>query len=395
MSNDEESPTVPFEDSDDPDQEDDGGFTQDVTINTGTLPLFRVSVTEAVKDGLSLQFTIMATRIEGDRGLVVSRQFEDLEWLHHQLVAGNDTEGIIVPPLPMRPEFDPKSAESKTKKQLGSDCNILRPDDFDLECKAVEKYLSLMLSHQTFGRDKNLETFLCEKEAPVRTKVSKGIMGWLSTTIDSARKSQHKDIDDYFGKQRVWAVEYTRVSREASLNFNKVTQSQWRLTSGLQHLSTSLSATLPFKDDSTRAVNKLTLKFAEAVESSRKGLEAVSQTDEKTLGFELDLLARYMDSVKEMLFQRTCLMIVYEDACKALEKAKPQKKQAAEEAKIAAEGAYAHCCENAKKELKTFMRQRILTMQDGLVAFTESQIRTSRDVYSNLVQVLKDVEAEA
>nr|KAG5698813.1 hypothetical protein BaRGS_019665 [Batillaria attramentaria] len=81
----------------------------------------------------------MATRVEGERGLVVTRQFEDLEWLHHQLVTGNETNGIIVPPLPDKPESDPKSAESKAKKQLGPDCHVLKPDDFDLECKSVEK----------------------------------------------------------------------------------------------------------------------------------------------------------------------------------------------------------------------------------------------------------------
>ena len=71
-------------------------MTENVTINTGTLPLFHVTVTEAVKDGTSLQFTIMATKVDGDRGLVVTRQFEDIEWLHHVLVSGNDTSGIIV-----------------------------------------------------------------------------------------------------------------------------------------------------------------------------------------------------------------------------------------------------------------------------------------------------------
>ena len=82
-----------YEDSDD---QDPSGLAENVTINTGTLPLFRVMVTEAVKDGASLQFTIMATRVEGDRGLVITRQFEDVEWLHHQLVSGNETDGIIV-----------------------------------------------------------------------------------------------------------------------------------------------------------------------------------------------------------------------------------------------------------------------------------------------------------
>lgn len=46
------------------------------------------------------------------------------------------------------------------------------------------------------------------------------------------------------------------------------------------------------------------------------------------MGFQLDLHARYMDSVKDMLFRRTCLLVDYEDANRALEKAKPAKRKA-------------------------------------------------------------------
>lgn len=71
-------------------------FLDNVPVKTGLVPVFRVSVTEAVKDGSSLQFTIMSSRTEREGGLVVTRQFEDIEWLHHQLVTGNDTKGLIV-----------------------------------------------------------------------------------------------------------------------------------------------------------------------------------------------------------------------------------------------------------------------------------------------------------
>ena len=45
-------------------------------------------------------------------------------------------------------------------------------------------------------------------------------------------------------------------------------------------------------------------------------------------------------------------------------------------------------------QLKTYMQQRVLMIQEGLVAFTESQIRTSRETYSQLVQSLKDAQTE-
>ena len=59
-------------------------------------PSFTVQVTDAVKDGETLQFTIMSTRIGEENGAVVTRVFEDLEWLHHCLVTQNNVDGIIV-----------------------------------------------------------------------------------------------------------------------------------------------------------------------------------------------------------------------------------------------------------------------------------------------------------
>jgi hypothetical protein len=37
------------------------------------------------------------------------------------------------------------------------------------------------------------------------------------------------------------------------------------------------------------------------------------------------------------------------------------------------------------------MRQRVLSLQESMVAFTEFQIRTHRDTYARLRQALKEV----
>ncbi|KAJ8311257.1 hypothetical protein KUTeg_011192 [Tegillarca granosa] len=174
-----------------------------------------------------------------------------------------------VPPLPPRPEVDAKAAESKSKKQLGSDTKVIVPDEFNKDCRNIEKYLRLVVNHEILGKDKTLHQFLCESEAPFGTNVKRGFMSRLSSKVEEARKGQHKDIDEYFHKQREWATEYTRLKKETS---------------------------------------------------------------------------------DEMLFRRTCSLVEYEDSNRNLDKAKPNKQQAAEDAKKKADKAYEDCTENARRE---------------------------------------------
>ncbi|KAG8156246.1 hypothetical protein JTE90_002220, partial [Oedothorax gibbosus] len=56
----------------------------------------------------------------------------------------------------------------------------------------------------------------------------------------------------------------------------------------------------------------------------------------------------------EMLLTRTNMLVEYENANKALDKAKPHKKQAAEETKLAAEKAFEDCSDIARQEASTF-----------------------------------------
>lgn len=52
---------------------------------------------------------------------------------------------LQVPPLPQRPEVDAKAAESKSKKQLGSDTKIVIPDEFSRDCRQIEKCVFTMI----------------------------------------------------------------------------------------------------------------------------------------------------------------------------------------------------------------------------------------------------------
>lgn len=356
-------------------------------------PPYRVTVPDAVKNGEVLQFTIKVYKWDEDIEVCeVTRDYGDIEWLHHNVITQNNIDGIIVPPLPHRPEVDAKSAESKSKKQLGSDSKIVIPDEFSKDCRQVEKYLRLLLSHESFGRDKNLEKFLCVKEAPVKTKVNFGFFSRMSSAVETARKEHHRDIDDFFTKKREWCYAYSKAIKELSNSFNRMVNAQHRLGTSYADTSKALQFGGVNRDLTSLTINRYLNRLSDATENMRHGVEILCKNDEKTLGFQLDLYARYADSLKDTMFRRTCLLVDYEDANKAYDKAKPAKRKQAEETKHEAETRYEMCCDNARRELKQFLQTRMIAYHDGLVAMAESQIKTARDTYTLLAKTMTSLK---
>ncbi|KAH9492376.1 hypothetical protein Btru_026385 [Bulinus truncatus] len=348
------------------------------------LPLYQVEIPEAVKKAENVLFTIHTTVPGQDKGHIILRQFEDFEWLHHNLVTSNNTDGVIIPPLPMKPLSDPKSAEALSRRQLGDSTKVLRGDQLEIDCKAFQKYLQLMLCHQIFGRDKNLSSFLTDEEAPVRARVNKGLMNRLTSAIDSARKANHKDVDEYFTAQRNFANEYSKAIKEASLNYNKMLVAQWRLSSQYRLLATELTSCTADRDESLVKLNRILKLLSEGCEDEAACYELKSGQGEITLGLYLDLMARYSESLKDMHFRRTCSLIEYQAAEKAVEKAKPMKKAALQEVCDSANQTFERSSEQARKEITSFIQLRLLNSSDAMAKYAELQMKISQDFYSQL-----------
>ena len=82
---------------------------------------------------------------------VIQREYDDFEFLNHVLTSSYDVTGVIVPPLPPRPALDASAAEARAKRQLGQATKNVRSDDFEAECRALDKYLLDLLAHPLFG----------------------------------------------------------------------------------------------------------------------------------------------------------------------------------------------------------------------------------------------------
>lgn len=354
-----------------------------------------VKVLDASKDGEVVKFTIqtnMGHEGEEEKGVIVLRQYEDLEWLYHCLIAHNSVDGVVIPPLPPKPVTTVSAAEAKSKRQLGKDAKNMVADEFSRECRNMEKFLQLVVSHPAFSKDEDLQKFLKEENPPVRTKVKKGVMESISRAVGDFRHHNHKDLDEEFQKKRDFVEQYTPLTKETFVNFTKMVHSQQRVALALNDLSSSLMTASAGDDNSTKELKGNFDTFSSSLNGVKESFDVMSTNDDNTLGFTLELYSRYMEAAKEMLFRRTCKLVEFENATKALEKAKPKNQEALQKAKEDAEEAYNAISEIANKEMTRYNRQRVLSLQASLVQYAESRLKNGRDTYAILAKLMNDLK---
>ncbi|KAJ7360025.1 hypothetical protein OS493_019113 [Desmophyllum pertusum] len=145
-------------------------------------------------------------------------------------------------------------------------------------------------------------------------------------------------------------------------------------------------------DNSTKELKGSFVTFSSSLNGVKESLDVMSTNDDNTLGFTFELYSRYMDAAKEMLFRRTCKLVEFENATKALEKAKPKNQEVLQKAKEDAEEAYNTISEVAKKEIIRFNEQRVLSLQASLIQYAESRLKNGRDTYAILAKLLNDMK---
>jgi sorting nexin-5/6/32 len=350
------------------------------------------------KNGSVVMYSIESIRCEDDKKFTVLRQYEDFEYLHHCLTTAHKIDGLIVPPLPLRPAIEPELAHKKSKKQLGADSKTVIGDEFNKDCWLLQNYLRLMTKHPVFGSNNAIDSFLTEREPLPRPKLKKGV-GFITKITDSFDnwKYTHKDCDEFFQKERDFVNEYSLHLKEASDALNDIISGRQKLCEVLSHLSAALNLSLGHNEGMSRVGMKFCNLFSKGLDDYRHCLEVISHNDTTTLGNTLYFWHRYHESHKEMLFKRTCLMIDYENANKTLDKAKNSKKKEAEEAKILAEKDFEDCSEVARQEIKRFHRDRIEAIALNMRKYAESQLIVAKDmvcVLRNSVENLKKFQVQ-
>jgi len=364
---------------------------------TSQPPRYSVRFTDNVsKDGDTITYTINVRKLGDLEDIItITRQYEDLQYLDHQLTQNNRQPGLILPPLPTRPGADPAAAELLSRKQLGSSNRAMVGDgaQWGKDCRSLEKYLELVVSHPVLGSDNHLIEFLEKQEPPPRpAKLKKG---WLAGVKDrwDARNVNVKDCDEWFGKEREWAARYGAQIRDASDKMNIVMNSKLRLVAQLGHLSATLNASVAGNEGVNGVYNKLNCAFSTSLDSARAGIENEVSSGEATLGGYLDMYTRCLEAENSMLLRRTCLLVDYENACKALAKAKPNREVSAKAIRDEAEKELNDCTQVARKEVKVFHNRRLAECRQSLLYYVEGQIKCFQENHAALNNCVDNIKS--
>jgi len=366
----------------------------DVTM---TPPRYSVRFTDNItKDGDTITYTINVRKLADMEDIMtIKRQFEDLQYLDHQLTQHNRHPGLILPPLPPRPGSDPAAAEILSRKQLGSSNRAMVGDgaQWGKDCRSLEKYLELVVNHPILGVDIHLVDFLEKQEPPPRpAKLKKG---WLSGVKDrwDARNANVKDCDEWFGKEREWASRYGAQIRDASDKFNSVMNSKLRLIQQLGYLAGTLNASVAGNEGVNGVYNKLNCAFSSSLDQARAGIETEVASGESTLGSYLDMYTRCLEAENAMLLRRACLIVDYENACKALGKSKPNREESAKVIRDETEKELNDCTQVARKEVKIFHNRRLAECRQSLLYYVEGQIKCFQENHAALNNCVNNIKS--
>jgi len=354
----------------------------------GQPPRYSVKFTDNVeKDGDIIKYTVNVRKLHSSQDIItIIREYDDIQFLDHQLVAHNRQAGIIFPSLPPRPATDPSGAESRSRATLGSSNRSIIGDtsQWSRDCTMLEKYLEMVVAHPILGRDSHLKSFLEDEKPPPRpAKLKKG---WLSGVKDKwdQRNVSVKDVDEWFAKEREWAGTYQSHIRDASDKFSAMVNARMRLVQQLGHLAGALNITVAGNSGANGAYNKLNSAFGTCIDASKTGIEAEAHAAESTLGSYLELWNRAVEAENAMLLRRTGLMVEHENACKAVEKARPNREESAKAIRDDAEKEYLECTEVARTEIKSFHQKRLSEFRQSLLYYVEGQLRCYRENYSTV-----------
>ncbi|KAL4697546.1 hypothetical protein H8959_003244 [Pygathrix nigripes] len=195
-----------------------------------------------------------------------------------------------------------------------------------------EVFLQRLAAHPTLRRDHNFFVFLeYGQDLSVRGKNRKELLGgFLRNIVKSADEalitgmSGLKEVDDFFEHERTFLLEYHTRIRDACLRADRVMRAHKCLADDYIPISAALSSL------GTQEVNQLRtsfLKLAELFERLRKLEGRVASDEDLKLSDMLRYYMRDSQAAKDLLYRRLRALADYENANKALDKARTRNRE--------------------------------------------------------------------
>ncbi|XP_067390328.1 sorting nexin-6 isoform X3 [Emydura macquarii macquarii] len=284
-----------------------------------------------------------------------------------------------------------------------------------------EVFLCRVAAHPILRKDLNFHVFLeYNQDLSVRGKNKKekleDFFKNMVKSADGVIVSGVKDVDDFFEHERTFLVEYHNRVKDASGKSDKMTRSHKSVADDCNRIGSSLY-TLGTQDSTDMC--KFFLKVSELFDKTRiflfrpqpcnihigrplhpcevslqdhsfsvqsrsllkEKIEArVSADEDLKLSDLLKYYLRESQAAKDLLYRRSRSLVDYENANKALDKARAKNKDV-----LQAETTQQVCCqkfekisESAKQELIDFKTRRVAAFRKNLVELAELELKHAK-----------------
>ncbi|CAH8434709.1 unnamed protein product [Schistosoma intercalatum] len=327
----------------------------------------------------------------------VQRMHEEFVWLHDRLVENDTYAGLIVPPVPPKPDFDASRAKLQ---RLGENEGNLPVDDLrkmkaELEAEYLatfkktvamhEVFLQRLASHPTFKHDHGFRVFLeFEEELNVRNKTRKEkAVDFLKSVSKSADETlwlnNQRDNDVFFRDEKCILAVYHSAIKDATVAADLASKCRKANANTLLQIELALSNLIP-KECNITSETDLTTLLSNFFESFQKILVRLSSDEDLKLSDTFRYYAIDTGAARDLLYRRCRALADYETANRNLDKARARMKdvQTAEDAQTAANERFKSISESAKLELEDFKVRRIKYFHKNLVDLAELEVKHAK-----------------
>jgi len=379
----------------------------------------KVDISDALSEKDKVKFTVHTkTTMKEFKGneFSVVRQHEEFVWLHDSLVEDERYAGLLIPPPPLKPDFD--ASREKLAKLSEGEGSMTKEEFTRMKAELEAEYLAIfkktvamheiflqrLTQHTQLKTNHNFRVFLeFEKELGVRGKNKKekltGLFRKVTKTADEALLlSNQKDSDEFYEHEKLFMNDYNSKIRDATSKSDRITKTHkqclsdlLKITSCLQGLSTVETSVPACKEV---GFDKTLLQVHDTLEKARKTEGRMCCDADLKLSDLLRYYSRDSQACKDLLYRRSKVLAQYEKSNKDLDNARAKGKnvQQAVDAQKAARSKFEKLSEVGKEELIQFKSRRVQAFRKNLLEFGELQIKHSKAMVNTLKTCIANLE---
>uniref|UniRef100_A0A8C8LM62 Sorting nexin n=1 Tax=Oncorhynchus tshawytscha TaxID=74940 RepID=A0A8C8LM62_ONCTS len=376
-----------------------------VNVDLQTDATLQVDISDALSERDKVKFTVHTKSTLPNfkqNEFSVVRQHEEFIWLHDSFVENEEYAGYIIPPAPPRPDFD---ASREKLQKLGEGEGSMTKEEFtkmkqELEAEYLaifkktvamhEVFLCRVAAHPVLRKDLNFHVFLeYNQDLSVRGKNKREKMEDFFKNVvksaDGVLVAGVKDVDDFFEHEKTFLLEYHNRVKDASAKSDRMIRSHKSAADDINRIASTLY-TLGTQDSTdvckygTQLFFCLKSHISVGVLPLQKIEARVAADEDLKLADLLKYYLRESQAAKDLLYRRGRALVDYENANKALDRARAKNKDV-----LQAETSQQVCCqkfekisESAKQELIDFKTRRVAAFRKNLVELAELELKHAK-----------------